>query len=50
MGVGAEKMALLRRHRSAFAVGDAAAGLERSRFALQGQLGRLFTVDRPGME
>ena len=47
MGVGAEEMALLCRHSRAVAVGDASAGFERCRFALQSQLGGFFAVDRP---
>ncbi len=50
MGVGAEKMALLRRHRRAFAVGDAAAGFQGCSFAGQRQLGGLFAVHRPGVK
>ena len=47
MGVGAEKMALLRRHRSAFAVGDAFVQTQCSGFAAQGQGGGVGTGDEP---
>ena len=50
MRVRAEEMALLGRHRRAFAVGDAAAGLEGSGLALKGQFGRLLAADSPRVE
>ena len=50
VGVGAEKMRLLGRHRRALAVGDALAGGKGSRLDDQGQTGGLLTVDGPGLE
>ena len=50
MRVCAEEMALLRRHRRAFAVGDARIGLQGRGFATQGQFSGLFAVDRPGVK
>jgi len=48
--VGAEEVALLGRHRRAFAVGDAATGFEGGGLALQGQFGRLLAGDGPRVE
>ena len=49
-GVRGEKMALLRRHARAFAVGDQAACAQRGGFALQRQPGRVFGRDGPGVK
>ena len=49
-GVGAEKMALLRRHAGAFAVGDQPAGAQGGGFAFESQQGSLFRIDSPGVK
>ena len=48
--VGTEKMALLRRHTGAFAVGDQAAGAQGGGFAFERQQGGLLRIDGPGVK
>ena len=50
MGVGTEKMAVLGRHRSAFAVDDATIGVQGGRLATQSQCGRALAGDVPGVK
>ena len=50
MGMGTEKMAVLGRHRSAFAVDDARIGVQSGRLAAQSQFGRALAGDVPRVE
>ena len=50
MGVGTEKLRLLRRHGSAFAVGDALVHAQGSGLALHRQLRRLLAAHGPGVK
>ena len=50
MGMGAEKMALLGRHASAFAVGDAFGGFQSRFFTGHGHAGCFLAADCPGVK